>query len=334
MPYQLPPLLDDDEFERLVRDILRRVHDDPGIERFGRKGQSQFGIDGISPANSTITFQCKLKDTRYETDSRIRSVLLKEMEEELAKTTGLTQPLTRFIFASTFKNDTHLQEKASSLSSDTLTVEYWGWDTINERVWEFAEALIPVYFPQFAVMPVHGFRQITPHRIETSRINDRDQVNKLALDYYRINDRADVVFQVVCNGVDVRNERVMETIYRRLEGLIPSGTLWLVGDGGSGKTTILHRVALELAERGQSVFMLNLEAHNSHADVESILSLIKFCSASEQSVLCIDNPAADEVTLERILREIPDYSATIQIILSERAHRYYALRRTGVLTYL
>src|SRR2546427_4295397 len=202
MPYQLPPLLDDDEFERLVRDILRRVYNNPGIERFGRKGQSQFGVDGIFPANSTITFQCKLKDTRYETDARIRAVLMKEMEEELAKTAGLSQPLTRFIFASTFKNDTNLQEKASSLSSDTLTVESWGWDTINERVWEFAEALIPVYYPQFPVRPVHGFRHITPHRIETSRINDRDQVNRLALDYYRINERADVVFQVVCNGVD------------------------------------------------------------------------------------------------------------------------------------
>jgi tetratricopeptide (TPR) repeat protein len=51
-------------------------------------------------------------------------------------------------------------------------------------------------------------------------------------------------------------------------------------------------------------------------------------------MLGIDNPAADEVTLERILREIPEYAANVQIILSERAHRYYSLRRTGVLTYL
>jgi hypothetical protein len=236
MPYQLPPLLDEDEFERLVRDIMRRVNNDPGIERFGRKGQSQSGIDGLSP-DSTTTFQCKLKDTRYETADHIRAVLMKEMEVELGKTVGLSRPPTRFIFASTFKNDTHLQEKAHSLSSDTLTVEYWGWDTINERVWEFAEALIPVYYPQFTVRPVHGFRQITPHLIETSRIAARDQLNKLALDYYRINDRADVVFQIVCNDVDVRNESVMENVYRRLEALTPSGTLWLVGDGGSGKTT-------------------------------------------------------------------------------------------------
>src|SRR5687767_7002580 len=68
MSYQLPPLSDEVEFEKLVRDILRRVYDDPGIERFGRRGQAQYGVDGFSPGNSTITFQCKLKDTRYSTD--------------------------------------------------------------------------------------------------------------------------------------------------------------------------------------------------------------------------------------------------------------------------
>jgi Flp pilus assembly protein TadD len=331
--YQLPPPIDDDQFERLVRDIARRVYDDPGIERFGRKGQSQSGIDGFSPANST-TFQCKLKDTRYETDARIRAVLMKEMEEELAKTSGLSRPLTRFVFASTFKNDTHLQEKAASLTTETLTVEYWGWDTVSERLWEYADELIPAYYPQIPVSAIRGFKQVTPRQIESHRIADRDQLNKLALDYYRIDDRADVVFQVVCNGIDVRNDGVMETIYRRLEALIPNGTLWLVGDGGSGKTTILHRAAVELSERGYNLFTLNLETHLSNANVETILSTIKFCSTSEQIVLCIDNPAADEAALERILREIPDYSSNVQIILSERVHRYYTLRSMGVLTYL
>ena len=63
------------------------------------------------------------------------------------------------------------------------------------------------------------------------------------------------------------------------------------------------------------------------------VDLVRF-ARPEQIVLCIDNPAADEMNLERILREIPDYSEIAKIILAERAHRYYALQRTGVLTYL
>src|ERR1043165_8981036 len=144
MSYQLPPPLDDVTFEQLVRDIMRRVYNDPGIERFGRTGQTQFGIDGLSPADPTVTFQCKLKDTRHEPDHRIRATLLKEMEEELRKTNGLPRAVTRFIFASTFKNDTELQNKAALLSSTARTVEYWGWETITDRIWEYAEELIPI----------------------------------------------------------------------------------------------------------------------------------------------------------------------------------------------
>ena len=51
-------------------------------------------------------------------------------------------------------------------------------------------------------------------------------------------------------------------------------------------------------------------------------------------MLCIDNPAADEVTLERILREIPDYAKNVHIILAERGHRFRSLKRSGVLTFL
>ncbi len=334
MSYQLPPLLDDEDFERLVRDITRRVYDDPSIERYGRKGQAQSGIDGFSPSDPTVTFQTKLKDTRHQPDHRVREVLLKEMEEELRNTDSLPTTLTRFIFASTFKNDTELQNKAKLLSSDTLKVEYWGWETISERIWEYAEQLIPIYYPQIPIRPVHGFKQISPHVVENARITDQSKLQRLALDYYRINDRSDVVFQIVTNDLDVRNTRVMEEIYQRLDGMSPSGTVWLIGDGGSGKTTIMHRLAVELAKRGDNVFTLNLEAQIGNADVESMLSLIKYCSPPEQTILCIDNPAADEATLERILREVPEYADNLRIILAERAHRYYTLKRTGVLTYL
>src|ERR1051325_1288761 len=130
MSYQLPPLSDEYGFEMLVRDILRRVYDDPGVERFGRRGQTQHGIDGFSAADSSITFQCKLKDVRYESDERLRNALLAEMEEELEKTRGLARQPRRFIFATTFKNDANLQQKAPALSDELLTVEYWGWGTI------------------------------------------------------------------------------------------------------------------------------------------------------------------------------------------------------------
>jgi hypothetical protein len=44
MAYQLPPLDDEAQFERLVGDILRRVYEDPGIERFGRSGSARHSV--------------------------------------------------------------------------------------------------------------------------------------------------------------------------------------------------------------------------------------------------------------------------------------------------
>jgi tetratricopeptide (TPR) repeat protein len=332
MTYQLPPVADAAQFEKLVRDILRRVYRDPSIEIFGRKGQAQDGIDGFSPT-SNITFQCKLKDTRFAPDSQLQAKLLAELEDELSKTQDLVSAPTRFVFASTYKNDKALQEKALSLSSDRTAVEYWGWDTINDRIWEFAEELVPLYYPKIPIRGVSGFRQVTPQLIaEARRINVQEK-NLLALDYYRINDRAEVVFQIVCNDMDVRNTRVMDSIQHRLQMLSISTTVWVVGAGGSGKTTILNRAAVELAEQGRAVFTLDCE-NFERSNLESVLSLLKYCSVPDGCVLCIDNPAADDETLETLLRKLPDYTSNVHVILAERAHRYKTLRRTGTLTYL
>jgi len=334
MSFQLPVPSDDQQFERLIRDILRRDYDDKGVERFGRSGQSQFGIDGIIPTAPEIVFQCKLKDVIHKDDNEIRSNLLTEIEKELEKTEGSTYKPERFIFASTFKNDTHLQEKARSLSNDSLTVEYWGWDTISEKVWHYAVELIPVYYPQFPVREVPGFRPVTPELIAEYQNIKPEELNNFAVDYYKINNSFKAVFRAVCNDIDVRNESVMNYLYRRLNALPPNSTLWLLGKGGSGKTTILHRLAFELTELERTVYLLDLEYNLSKEDLDIVLSCLKFASVSRPTVLCVDNPAADEKNLEQLLRRINEYCPEIHILFAERDHRYRTLKRTETLTYL
>ena len=334
MSYQLPPLSDEYNFEKLIRDILRRVYDDPGIECFGRKGQSQYGIDGFSPTRSGVTFQCKLKDIRYKNDVSIREKLSSEIESELEKTQKLNNIPNRFIFASTFKNDTHLQQKAQQLSSSSLTVEYWGWDTINEKLWDFAEELLPEYYPHCPVREIPGFRQIRIKDINKAQIVDEEELKQLALDYYRINDRDDVMFKIVCNKMDIRNDSVMNEIIAELENLPCLSTLWIVGNGGCGKTTILNRLAIELVNENTHVFIINLEAHLTHRDFEHILALIKYNSGTGKCFLCVDNAAADENALALILRRIPQTSQQIKILLTERGHRYQSMRQSGGLTFI
>ena len=180
---------------------------------------------GLSSGQSKITFQCKLKDTRYNVDSRLQKILSDEMEAEVGKTKGLQDQPERFIFATTFKNDRTLPEKAASLSSDSLVVEYWGWDTVSERVWEHAEVLIPVYYPQIPIRGVPGFKQITLKLIAGLKTDDDAKLKALALEYYRINDRSDLLLRVVVNNIDVRNDSAMRAVERAVADIGPSGTL-------------------------------------------------------------------------------------------------------------
>jgi hypothetical protein len=198
-PKQLAPLSDSVVFEKLVRDIMRREYDDPSIELFGRSGQGQHGIDGLSVTKSGITFQCKLKNIKDKTDEQWRKILLAEMDEELEKTSGLQKKIKRFIFTTTYKNDTILQEKAELLTTelnDNPIVEYWGWDTISEKLWEYGPELLPIYYPEIAIKKVRGLRRITKKCIDNALIIDNEEYKNIALDYYRVNDNDEVVFRV------------------------------------------------------------------------------------------------------------------------------------------
>lgn len=64
IPLLFPILRDEDDFEDLCRDLLRTYWKRPSLERFGRKGQRQYGIDildlgGVFPLHAA---QCKLRE--------------------------------------------------------------------------------------------------------------------------------------------------------------------------------------------------------------------------------------------------------------------------------
>ncbi len=332
MSYQLPALADEYQFEKLVRDLLRRELDDPSIECFGRRGQTQYGIDGFSPSNSSVTFQCKLKDIKHNNDVKIVNVLKNELEKEVASIGSLPIPPSRFIFASTFKNDAHLQLLAQQLSNEFVKVEYWGWETISEKIWRYATEFIPTYYPYLPIVSISGFRQVTITEIERAKLGG-EECQKLALDYYRINDSDELVFKVVCNDIDIRNDTILDLVHKTLQSANQQRSLWLVANGGFGKTSILNRIAIESVSTYPYVFILNLEHRFNNNDEKALLSLLKYTVGHEPCLLCIDNPAANPDVLQSLIRQIPAYNSQVNIVLAERGHRFNSLKQDDTLVH-
>lgn len=126
--YQFLPLKDEKEFELLVNDLCEAKY---GIEFqvYGRKGQKQSGIDGLSLSTNEkqIVYQCKNKLINRD-DAKIQAELLEDLDNEVKSASTKFTCIDRFIFANSFKQDAVLQDKATGLTHQYgFTVIVWSW---------------------------------------------------------------------------------------------------------------------------------------------------------------------------------------------------------------
>lgn len=150
---QLPPLNDENDFEKLINTLCQKKYNLDSFQLYGRKGSKQYGIDGITldDDKKLIVFQAKKKETIYKTEETIRKKLLEEFESEVEQFDKEFVQLKEykvkeFIFASTFKRDTHLQNKALELSKKYhFKITYWGWDDISIWIQEYDDVFKNFY---------------------------------------------------------------------------------------------------------------------------------------------------------------------------------------------
>lgn len=155
--YQLPPLKDEKDFEEFICDLFNAIENtnsytNTDFQIFGVKGQSQNGIDILSTKNKTV-IQCKLKDIRVKDNNTIRKNLMEDMCSDISKISGLNIDISKFIFASTYRDDVELQKfaiKSQEYNNLSFVVCYWGWDTISKYA-ENHENILKKYFPQFLI---------------------------------------------------------------------------------------------------------------------------------------------------------------------------------------
>jgi len=175
--YQIPPLANEYIFEDFICDLFNSIEKTTSFQKFGVKGQNQKGIDihHCASKDKRVVIQCKKKDTN-RSDEENRKLLMKDLETDLEKSNNLDFEFTRYILASTYKNDGIIQEYAIKLSDKKkINIEYWGWDTIVGYL-EENKSILKKYYKDF---------KLDDKRTLLS-INIWDENGKLGVDYSKL----------------------------------------------------------------------------------------------------------------------------------------------------
>jgi tetratricopeptide (TPR) repeat protein len=130
-PLRYPAPKNDDFFEQFCLDLLRAHFKLPGLQRYGRRGQRQHGIDIIDLISPPPRFaaQCKADDPNLVfTEDRLRKLVADALKAP--------HKLKNYVILSTGKTSTQLQNAVAEVNavhaaSGEFIVEFLGWDLIE-----------------------------------------------------------------------------------------------------------------------------------------------------------------------------------------------------------
>lgn len=150
MKYRLPKPLDDDLFEDMVCDVYSRIFKNPNLQRFGRRGQRQHGIDIIGKNyhnNQPQAIQCKCHPNETTKDEEI----IKEINIDLARFDSSKIYAQSYIFITSSNNSTkvlqHVAEINSKRSKTGLcNIEVVFWEFLEKKLIEDTDLLYRYFF--------------------------------------------------------------------------------------------------------------------------------------------------------------------------------------------
>lgn len=138
-PIRFPTPKSGDGFERLIATLAQRVSKWKRVQRFGRSGQKQSGVDIIATerdgrVDRLVGVQCRAKDCHLG-----QKLTVRELREAVSDAIDFPEPLSRFILATSSPRDTAVQAEALRLTrrnsrDGKFTVEIWSWDDIEDLI--------------------------------------------------------------------------------------------------------------------------------------------------------------------------------------------------------
>lgn len=287
--YQLPPLSDENEFESLINELCKKIYNE-SFQLYGRKGSKQYGIDAVTVSSNKklIVFQAKKKEILYKTDDANRKKLLEELEEEVEQfnkefVEAKEYEVQEFIFASTFKRDTSIQNRALELSKKySFKITYWSWDDISDYLEKYEDILLPFY----------GYLR----QYNSQSIKEKFQKNSSIL----LTSRNLFISK---NYIPIPElDKMHEFIQTDNE---QNNILVVVGKAGIGKTALLSELQHQLKNENQAYLsiksdQISLDSKSSLSkqfEVEDLYQAIIVLSQKESLTLIIDQLDALSLTL-------------------------------------
>ncbi len=139
IPQRFPIPTNDDDFEKMCRDLLRRYWSRPSLEIFGKRGERQYGIDilDLSGQEPLYAAQCKLKEPHKTLPPRA-------IEDEVAEAKLFTPPLGKYGILTTAKVSAQAQRKVREINrahkeKGLFEVELLAWEQISELLQRYSE---------------------------------------------------------------------------------------------------------------------------------------------------------------------------------------------------
>lgn len=204
---QIPKPADEQAFERASVVLWQGLLGDPNVQRVGRRGQAQNGVDLVGCRNGDpehlVGIQCKLKgDGKQLTEDEVR--------HEVTEALKFTPPLREYFITTTAPDSNHLQALARSLTIEQyragrpLKIYVWGWNTLEENISDDSKARTS-FDPTFTPFGAQLSGEVAAMRLSQVQISEttHDRLDLLHADVRAILQRGAPV-----SGVDDETHRV------------------------------------------------------------------------------------------------------------------------------
>lgn len=147
----------EDTFEDMVCDIFARKFNNPNLQRYGRSGQAQDGIDVVGTKyivgqnhqeGHLVAIQCK-NHVANIADKKLQG----EVEAELDKLEKTALPVRKYLFVTSADTSASVQNHVINLNANRLQVGKCGveilfWDYVVASLYEYPDLLYK-YFSRF-----------------------------------------------------------------------------------------------------------------------------------------------------------------------------------------